>query len=73
MNKFDRAVDKKAKALIEKNLPDNYVDEETLRKFKIIARAMIREELRGAKSKDRPDCLYKKTWKAASKYEAYAL
>lgn len=73
MNKFDRAVDKKAKALIEKNFPDNFVDEETFRKFKIIARAMIREESRGAKSKNRPDCLYQKTWKAANKYEAYAL
>lgn len=71
MNKFDRAVNKKTKELIAKNLPgqnvDN-VDAETLKKFQTIARALLREEARGVKPKNQDDSLYQKTWKAANKY-----
>ncbi|MHC1682217.1 MAG: hypothetical protein AB6733_04625 [Clostridiaceae bacterium] len=68
MNKFDRAVNKKARELIAKNLPGQNVDEEALKKFQTIARALIREEQRGVKPKNHADSLYQKTWKAASKY-----
>jgi hypothetical protein len=68
MNKFDRAVSKKTSELITKNSLNQDVDEETIKKFQTIARAMIREELRGVKPSNRPDSLYRKTWKAADKY-----
>jgi len=68
MNKFDRAVNKKASELISKNLLNQEVYEEDYKKFKTIARAMIREELRNAKIKRNPNSLYNKTWKTASKY-----
>lgn len=68
MNKFDRAVNKKAIELITKNLIGQEVYEEDFKRFKTIARAMIREELRGARSNNRPQSLYRKTWKAAEKY-----
>lgn len=68
MNKFDRAVNKKANELIEKNLPGEEIYEETFNKFKTIARAMIREESRGVKPSDNPKSLYQKTWKTANKY-----
>jgi hypothetical protein len=68
MNKFDRAVNRKTSELISKNLLNQEVYEEDYKKFKTIARAMIREELRSAKIKRNPNSLYNKTWKAASKY-----
>jgi hypothetical protein len=68
MNKFDRAVNKKTSELITKNSLDQEVDEETIKKFQVIARAMIREELRGVKPSNRPDSLFRKTWKTADKY-----
>lgn len=68
MNKFDRAVNKKTSELITKNLIGEEVNEEHFKKFKTIARAMIREELRGAKPNKRNNSLYRKTWKAADKY-----
>jgi len=68
MNKFDRAVNKKASELISKNLLNQEVYEEDYKKFKTIARAIIREELRNAKIKRNPNSLYNKTWKTASKY-----
>jgi hypothetical protein len=68
MNKFDRAVNKKTSELITKNLMGKEVDEEDFKKFKIIARAMIREELRKAKPRQKTNSLYCKTWKAADKY-----
>lgn len=72
MNKFDRAVDKKASELITKNLLGQEVDEEDFKKFQVIARAMIREELRGVKPSNKPDSLYRKTWKTADKYGEFA-
>lgn len=68
MNKFDRAVNKKTNELIIKNFPDQEVSEETYKKFQVIARAMIREEMRGVKPDNRPKSLYAKTWKTAGKY-----
>lgn len=68
MNKFDRAVNKKTSELITKNLLGQEVGEEDFKKFKVIARAMIREELRKAKPNKKTNSLYRKTWKAADKY-----
>jgi hypothetical protein len=70
MNKFDRAVNKKTSELITKDLLNQDVDEETFKKYKIIARAMIRAELRKVEPSDNPKSLYRKTWKAADKYVA---
>lgn len=68
MNKFDRAVNKKTSELITKNLIGQEINEETFKKFRTIARAMIREELRGVKPSSKAKSLYKKTWKTADKY-----
>lgn len=68
MNKFDRTVNRKASELISKNLLGQEVYEEDYKKFKTIARAMIREELRKAKPSKSHNSLYCKTWKAANKY-----
>jgi hypothetical protein len=68
MNKFDRAVNKKTSELITKNLLNQEVDEEIYKKYEVIARAMIREELREVKQSNNPKSLYRKTWKAAEKY-----
>lgn len=68
MNKFDRAVNKKTNELITKNLLGQDVDVETVNKFKTIARAMIREEMRGIKPSNNQKSLYCKTWKTAGKY-----
>ncbi|EKQ56878.1 MULTISPECIES: hypothetical protein [unclassified Clostridium] len=68
MNKFDRAVNKKTSELITKNLLGQEVNEEDFKKFRIIARAMIREEMRGIKSNSKHNSLHHKTWKAAAKY-----
>lgn len=71
MNKFDRAVNKKTSELITKNLMGQEVYEEDFKKYRTIARAMIREELRGAKPSKSPKSLYRKTWKAAEKYNDF--
>ena len=71
MNKFDRAVNKKTSELITKNLIGQEVYEEDFKKFKMIARAIIREESRGAKLSQNPKSLYRKTWKAAGKYNDF--
>ena len=44
------------------------VDEEEFKKFKTIARAMVREELRKVKPSKKVNSLQHKTWKAAEKY-----
>ena len=67
MNKFDRAINRKTSELISKNLLGQEVYEEDYKKFKTIARAMIREELRKAKPNKKTNSLYHKTWKEASK------
>ena len=54
MNNFDRAVIKKTNALISRNAVDKDLDEEKLRKFKVIAKAIIRQESRGLKPNDNP-------------------
>lgn len=71
MNKFDKAVNKKANELITKNLMGEEVDIHQYNKFKTIARAMIREELREAKPSENPKSLYGKTWKTAGKYNDF--
>jgi hypothetical protein len=71
MNKFDRAVNKKTSELIIKNLLGQEVDEEAYKKFQVIARAIIREELRGVKPSNNPNSLYCKTWKTAGKYDNF--
>lgn len=71
MNKFDRTVNKKTSELITKNLIGQEINEETFKKFRTIARAMIREELRGVKPSNKAKSLYKKTWKTADKYNNY--
>ena len=71
MNKFDRTVNKKFNELIAKNLLNKDVDAEEFKKFKIISKAIIREESRGLKPNDNPKSLYAKTWKAAGKYGAF--
>jgi hypothetical protein len=68
MNKFDRAVKKKTNELIEKNVPEETLDEDILKKFSTIARAMIREEIRNPQKRTSSKSLYRKTWKAAEKY-----
>ncbi|OCB00323.1 hypothetical protein [Clostridium beijerinckii] len=68
MNKFDKAINQKASELITKNLLGKEVTEEEFRKFKIIARAIVREEMRGVKPNKNPKSLYGKTWKVARKY-----
>lgn len=68
MNNFDRIVNKKSNELIAKNLPDKDASEEDFKKFKLIAKAIIREASRGLKPNDNPKSLYAKTWKAAGKY-----
>jgi hypothetical protein len=68
MNNFDRAVNKKFNELIAKNLLGTDVDEEDIKKFKTIAKALIREESRGLKPNNNPKSLYAKTWKSAGKY-----
>ena len=68
MNKFDRAVNKKASELITKNMLGQEVYPEDIRKYKSIARALIREEMRKLQPNPREDSLYMKTWKAARKY-----
>ncbi len=68
MNKFDTAVNKKTSELITKNMMGEEVTEQDFKKFKTIARAMVREELRNLKPNDKANSLYSKTWKAASKY-----
>jgi len=47
------------------------VDEEAYKKFKLIARAIIREEQRGVKPSNNSRSLYSKTWKAAGKYNNF--
>lgn len=69
MNKFDRAVNKKASELMTKSLMGQEVYKEDFKRFKEIARAMIREELRGVKPSNNPKSLYRKTWKTAGKYD----
>lgn len=71
MNKFDRAVNKKTSELITKNLLGQEINEEDFKKFKIIARAITREEMRGAKPSKKHNSLYRKTWKAADKYSDF--
>ena len=68
MNKFDRAVNRKTSELISKNLIGQEVYEDDYKKFKTIARAMIREELRKVEPKKSTNSLYNKTWKAANKF-----
>lgn len=68
MNRFDRAVNKKTSELITKNLIGQEVNEDDFKKYKTIARAIIREELRKAKPSGKRDSLHNKTWKAAKKY-----
>lgn len=68
MNKFDRAVNKKTSELITKNLLGQEVNEDDYKKYRIIARAMIREGLRKAKPNEKRNSIYNKTWKTASKY-----
>lgn len=68
MNKFDKAINQKTSELITKNLLGQEFNEEEFRKFKIIARAIVREEMRGVKPNKNPKSLYGKTWKAARKY-----
>lgn len=68
MNKFDSAVNRKTSELITKNMMGQEVSEQDFKKFKTIARAMIREELRNLKPNNKAKSLYGKTWKAASKY-----
>lgn len=68
MNKFDRAVNKKASELITKNMLGQEVTEEDIKKFTIIARAIIREEQRGLKPNNDERSLYNKTWQTAKKY-----
>lgn len=68
MNKFDSAVNKKTSELITRNMIGQEVSEEDFKKFKTIARAMVREELRNLKPNNKSNSLYSKTWKAASKY-----
>lgn len=68
VNRFNRAVNKKASELITKNMLGQEVYPEDIRKYKTIARALIREEMRKLEPNPREDSLYKKTWKAASKY-----
>lgn len=69
MNKFDRAVNKKTSELITKNMLGMDVNEDDIKKFKTIARAIIREELRGVTPSNNPKSLYGKTWKTAGKYD----
>lgn len=69
MNRFDRAVSKKVNDLIEKNISGEEVYMEDYKKFRAIARALVREEIRGAKPNNNPKSLYGKTWKTASRYE----
>jgi hypothetical protein len=71
MNKFDRVVNKKTSELITKNLLGHEVTEEDFKKYKTIARAMIREELRKVRPSNKISSLYWKTWKAAGKYEDF--
>lgn len=71
LNRFDRAVNKKTNELITKNLLGEDVDVEEINKFRAIARAMIREEMRGVKPSNNPKSLYGKTWKAAGKFDNY--
>ena len=68
MNNFDRAVNKKLNDLLEKNLLGTDFNEEELKKFRVIAKAIIREESRALKPNDNPKSLYAKTWKTARKY-----
>lgn len=68
MNKFDRAINKKTSELITKNLIGHEVNEEDFKKFKMIARAIIREGMRGVKPNNKHYNLYNKTWKTADKY-----
>jgi len=68
MNDFDRAVNKKSNELLEKNFLGEDVDQEEFKKFRAIAKAIIRENSRNLKPNDNPKSLYAKTWKAASKY-----
>jgi len=68
MNTFDRAVNKKSSFLISKNSLDNEIDEDEYRKFKIVAKAIIREESRELMPNNKPKSLYSKTWKTAKKY-----
>lgn len=68
MNTFDRAVNKKSSFLISKNSLDNEIDEDEYRKFKMVAKAIIREESRELKPNNKPKSLYSKTWKTAKKY-----
>ena len=69
MNKFDRAVNKKTNELIVENFVGKEVNEEVYKKFLSIARAKVREELRGVKPSKNPKSLYGKTWKSAGKYK----
>jgi len=68
VNRFDRAVNKKTSELITKNMLGKEVYPEDIRKYKTIARALVREEMRKLEPNNRESSLYKKTWKAASKY-----
>ena len=68
MNKFDRAVNKKTSELITKNLLGQEIHAEDFKKFKVISRAIIREEMRGIRPSEKHNSLHRKTWKAADKY-----
>lgn len=71
MNGFDRAVNKKTSELIAKNLKEESIDESSFKKLKVIARAVIRENIRGVKPNSNPKSLYGKTWKEADKYHEF--
>jgi hypothetical protein len=68
MNKFDKAVNKRASELITKNMLGQEVTAEDVKKYTVIARALIREEQRGLKPNNDERSLYNKTWQAAKKY-----
>lgn len=71
MNRFDKAVNKKTSELITKNMLGQEVTESDIKKFTIIARALIREEQRGLKPNNDEGSLYNKTWRAAKKYGSF--
>lgn len=68
MNKFDKAVNKRINELILNEYKGKELDEADYKKFAAIARAQVREKLRGVKPSENPKSLYKKTWKNADKY-----
>ncbi|MGE5627979.1 MAG: hypothetical protein ACM3X7_07650 [Solirubrobacterales bacterium] len=68
MNKFDKEVNKRINELILDEYKGTVVNEEIYKGFAAIARAQVRETLRGVKPSKNPKSLYKKTWKNAEKY-----